>query len=239
LCAGVTAKTMTTRTDKKGTRNEKHHQHTHRYFVASGKDVTKRQNIMRNQPGSEVRYTPGHHTESTEQDPAQHIQKARFGDVEISFRLIRPGDGDLLNEFFHSHSEQTIIHRYFTPIKELTANQVHEFVNIDLQNDTAIIGLATDRGQERMVCVGRYFGDRQSNSAEVAITVHDDLQGRGLGTFLLRHLIDTARAHGIATLTFEVMADNHAMMALLRKCSRKLHVNLDSGVYHVEFPLRT
>jgi GNAT superfamily N-acetyltransferase len=170
--------------------------------------------------------------------PAQQVEKFRFGgDLEVSFRLIQPGDADLLTEFFHSHSKRTIIYRYFTPLRELTAGQIHKFVDLDFENDTAIIGLASIRGHKRMVCVGRYFRDQQSNSAELAITVHDDLQRRGLGTFLLRQLIRIARAHGIDKMTADVIADNHGMMALLRNCSRNLEISLEAGVYHVEFPV--
>ena len=165
-------------------------------------------------------------------------KKAWFGHhLDIFFRPIRHEDTALLREFFHSHSAQTILHRYFGPLRELSPEQISRFVDLDFSNDMAIIGLVPFEGRQRMLCVGRYYRNPGLNSAEIAITVHDDYQGHGIGTFLLRNLIRIARAHGIERLTADVMADNHAMMALLRKCSDKLDVTLDAGIYHVTFPI--
>lgn len=165
--------------------------------------------------------------------------KAWFGHhLNIFFRPIRHEDAPLLQEFFQSHSAQTILHRYFAPLRELSTEQISRFVDLDYSNDMAIIGLVPFQGRQRMLCVGRYFREPVANSAEIAITVHDDYQGRGIGTFLLRNLIRIACAHGIETLTADVMADNHAMMALLRKCSDKLDISLDAGIYHVTFPIQ-
>jgi RimJ/RimL family protein N-acetyltransferase len=165
-------------------------------------------------------------------------KKVWFGDsLDITFRLIRHDDAALLKEFFLSHSKQTVLHRYFAPLNELTVAQIGKFVDLDFKNDTAIVGLVPFHGRERMLCVGRYFRDPATNSAEIAITVHDDFQGQGIGTFLLRNLIRIARAHGIEELTADVLVDNPAMMRLLHRCSDELEISVDAGVYHVIFPV--
>ena len=60
----------------------------------------------------------------------------------------------------------------------------------------AIAGFASD-GVERMVAVGRYCGEVGQTSAETAVTVHDDFQGRGIGKFLVDHLAGIARQGGL------------------------------------------
>jgi acetyltransferase len=168
----------------------------------------------------------------------QYEMTASFrGHLNIFFRPIRPSDAVLLREFFHSHSEQTIYYRYFSPLRELSPEQVRKFVILDYQNDMALVGLTRFQGRDRMLCVGRYVRNSSGNDAEVAITIHDDYQRHGLGTFLLRALIKIAHEHGLSALTADVLADNHGMMRLLHKCSAHLKIDFKSGVYHVSLPL--
>jgi ribosomal protein S18 acetylase RimI-like enzyme len=53
-------------------------------------------------------------------------------------------------------------------------------------------------------------------SAEIAVTVIDDWQRRGLGRELLTRLIDRARGVGISRLTALVAEDNEAAIGILR-----------------------
>ena len=57
----------------------------------------------------------------------------------------------------------------------------------------------------------------QPEHAEIAITIADSWQGRGLGSALLRRLVQRAREENITRFTADIMADNRAMLALIRK----------------------
>lgn len=157
------------------------------------------------------------------------------GGCKVLFRPILPRDAVLLDELFHSHSKRTIFNRYFCFLKELSLEQLNRFVNVDFRNDMAIVGLVPFEGRQKMICVGRYFKDSQSNEAEFAITVHDDWQRRGIGPFLLRTLMKIAFDHGIARLTADVLAENHAMRKVIRKCAGDVQSALEVGVYHMVF----
>jgi RimJ/RimL family protein N-acetyltransferase len=169
--------------------------------------------------------------------PRQYETRARFAHLDIFFRPIKPTDADLLKEFFHSHSERTILYRYFTPLHDLPPDLVHQFVNLDYHTDMAIVGMVPFEKRERMLCVGRYCHNSAGNDAEIAITVHDQWQRHGIGTFLFKLLTRIARENGITGFTADVMADNHGMLRLVRKCADKIESTLEGGVYHLCFAL--
>jgi GNAT superfamily N-acetyltransferase len=84
-----------------------------------------------------------------------------------------------------------------------------------------------------MVAVGRYSLDPSTNLAEVAFTVHDDLQGRGVGTWLLDRLIGIAKARGIAGFVGYVLLGNIRMLNMFHRAGVPVTSTLEDGIYTV------
>ncbi len=87
---------------------------------------------------------------------------------------------------------------------------------------------------EEIIAVGRYYLDPKTNRAEVAFLVRDDWQNRGIGSFILKHLVIIAKRNGIAGFTAEVLRDNKAMQAVFNHSGLKVRSKLSDGVYHFE-----
>jgi RimJ/RimL family protein N-acetyltransferase len=154
---------------------------------------------------------------------------------EVVIRQVRGADAPLLADGFARLSPESRRLRFLRRKDELTPAELRYFTDID-HHDHEALG-ALDQTDGRGVGVARYVrdaGDR--HSAEIAVTVVDDWQGRGLGTELLAQLSGRARAAGIRRFTALVSADNAAMAALLRSASAD-PVHREYGTVEYEIPL--
>jgi acyl-CoA synthetase (NDP forming)/GNAT superfamily N-acetyltransferase len=151
----------------------------------------------------------------------------------VHIRPIRPADADELVRFHDSLSARTVYFRFFTPYPHLTARDVARFSQVDGVDRVALI--ATLAG--RMIGVGRY--DVVSpGTAEVAFTVHDDHQGRGLGSVLLEHLAENARKTGLRRFEAEVLPDNRRMLATFAEAGYRPAHNISDGVVSLLFEIQ-
>jgi acyl-CoA hydrolase/GNAT superfamily N-acetyltransferase len=165
--------------------------------------------------------------------PVELEARAVFGDLEVRFRPVRPADERALRELFYSHSPETIFMRYHAALKTLTPAQVQYLVTVDYDERMALAGFVRDAEGERMVCVGRYDVDRATGLAEVAFTVHDALQGKGIGTWLVRRMIEIARGRGVRGFVGYVLPGNPRMLHLFHKSGLPVQSKLADGVYTI------
>ncbi len=70
--------------------------------------------------------------------------------------------------------------------------------------------------EEEAAGVGRYIVQDDGTTAEVAVTVLDAMQRRGIGSALFAALVAVARLDGIHEFAFETRADNEAVMSMIR-----------------------
>src|SRR6266550_1972242 len=133
----------------------------------------------------------------------------------VIVRPIRPDDKALLRDGFSRLSDESRIRRFMAPIRELSDAQLRSLTEIDYVDHFAWVALLADRPTFG-IGVGRYIRlSTEPDVAEVAITVVDDHQGKGLGTLLLGILAGTARIAGIAKFRAFVLEDNQDMRALM------------------------
>lgn len=157
----------------------------------------------------------------------------------VCFRHVQPADEPLIAAAINSASRETLLHRFFSPIRSVSPEMLRRMLVLDPTRETCIVGLLETAGTHRLICGARYVKLPQPGTAEIALTVHDDFQHRGLGTFLLRLLAKLADAEQLQIFTAEVLSSNHKMLTLLRKLSAGQAKGMWTGeVYHVEIPVK-
>ncbi len=94
---------------------------------------------------------------------------------------------------------------------------------------------------DEIVGVARYESDPDRPwlpVAEIAVTVEDAWQHRGLGILLSRRLASLARRRGFVAFTATVLGENRAALRLMRSISPEAKVGFREGTYGVYAPLR-
>lgn len=152
---------------------------------------------------------------------------------EVFFRPLRPTDERSLRDLFYSHSEETIYMRYMTPVKALSPRQIQEFVTLDYDTRFALAGFVRSEDREEMIAVGRWTVDPATRMANVAFTVHDAHQGRGIGRFLLEALKEIAQGRGLKGFTAETLPGNRRMLHLFHKVYSPVRSTMEEGVYTI------
>ncbi len=154
---------------------------------------------------------------------------------------LRPGRGaedrKLLLRGFERLSPESRYRRFLMPTRELSPDMVRYLTEVDHHDHEAII--ATDEAHREGLGVARYVRDpNRPDTAEVAVTVIDDWQGRGLGTLLLETLSARARQEGIQSFTALMLATNVPMMDVLRHLDGDVRItHRDIGTVEVEMPI--
>ena len=158
--------------------------------------------------------------------------------VVVHFRHVRPDDEAMIGDAFRTASRETLLHRFFSPIRDLAPDQLHRMLSIDPAREVCIVGCIEEEGRTRIICGARYIRVGPPDTAEIALTVHDEFQGAGIGKFLLRLLTELAVADGVGTFQVDVMWSNTRMLEISRKAFPGLKQHLASGdVIHLEMPL--
>jgi GNAT superfamily N-acetyltransferase/acyl CoA:acetate/3-ketoacid CoA transferase beta subunit len=152
----------------------------------------------------------------------------------VNIRPIKPTDEVALQEFFYSHSEETVYNRYFRPVRALPHVTAQGLVNIDYEHDMAIVAVTGLIGKEKIVGLGRYVRDKDGDLAEVAYTIHDQYQGQGLGTILQDHLVAYAKLRGVKGMWAVSFGSNKAMLSVFGKLGPYTKSVIEPGVWRVE-----
>jgi len=156
----------------------------------------------------------------------------------VYIRRLRPDDKERLRAAFVRLSASTIYSRFLHPVTALTPHAIEQLTGSDFRDRVALTATVADEQGETMIAVGRFVrlaGDGER--AEVAFTVADAYQHRGVATLLLKELVGLARERGIRELAAHMLYDNVPMAGVLRNSGLPMRQTAADGVRSVVLDL--
>ena len=153
------------------------------------------------------------------------FHRLSLGDDSRPFfmRPLHASDIRRLQEFFYSHSEETIRNRYGYLRDSMPADSAYKLVGVDQSVDLAL-GIFEERGVGReslLRSVGRFYRDAEGDGAEIAFVVHDETRRMGMASRLFRELAKVAKRRGIRGFWAEVLPGNRPMGELFERFGGK------------------
>jgi len=155
--------------------------------------------------------------------------------AEVLIRPIRPEDEPAMVRFHATLSERSVYLRYFHMIP-LDSRIAHERLTricfIDYQREMALVAERRDAitGESEILAVGRLTRAHRGNEAEFAVLISDKFQGRGLGTELVKRLIDIGRIEGLERITADILGENRYMIEICKALGFGLRYGVESVV---------
>ncbi|MCP4678643.1 MAG: GNAT family N-acetyltransferase [Deltaproteobacteria bacterium] len=158
--------------------------------------------------------------------------------TKVSVRPVHPTEEQKMKEFLYALSKKSVYFRFMSNLKRFSHQQVKNFVYIDHRSEVSVVATVPDADGEEFIGTGGYFLNPTTNRAETAFAVRDDWHNRGIGSFLLMHLVQIARRNGIAGFTAEVLRANKGMLYVLEKSGCTVHTRPEGDVFvlDIEFP---
>lgn len=151
----------------------------------------------------------------------------------VGLRPIRRDDVHRLARFHTSLSSESQYLRFFSCHPQLSDDELEWFTSVDHHERDAIVAVLDGS----IVGVGRLDHVAGEDAAEIAFVVTDRFQGRGLGTILVRWVIERAGELGLARVVADTLPSNRRMLAAFGRVGLPMSCRFDDGVVHVTLSL--
>ncbi|HKW96485.1 MAG TPA: bifunctional acetate--CoA ligase family protein/GNAT family N-acetyltransferase [Bryobacteraceae bacterium] len=175
--------------------------------------------------------------------PVQYVSRWTMKDgAAVTIRPIRPEDEPMMVAFHERLSERSVYFRYFHLIN-LNQRTAHERLTricfIDYDREMALVAERENpaTNQHEILGVGRMTRLHGTGDAEMAILISDQFHRRGLGTELLRRLIEIGRAEKVERIVADILAENRGMQQVCERLGFRLDYQPEDGMVKAEIKL--
>lgn len=160
------------------------------------------------------------------------IQLERVLDIDgekITIRPAKPVDERRIQEHYYNLPKEDIITRFFGQKTIFARAEMETRFNVDYVKNLTLVAVVGEFGFGRVVGVGESMKLENENIAEVAFSVSEDYQGKGLGKLFLKKLAAVARENGLAGLMAYTFPSNKAMINLFKTLPYEVETLYEDG----------
>jgi len=153
----------------------------------------------------------------------------------LQLRAIRPSDKAALSDGFQQLSAQSRRQRFLSAKSALTEEDLRRLTECDGMEHYAIVATRPGKGRGRpgIIGVARFSRlPQESGAAEIAVTVVDEWQRRGVGRKLLKRIVMAAAERDIERVDGVALSDNQQIMKLLAPHASQVSKHHEDGLVH-------
>jgi RimJ/RimL family protein N-acetyltransferase len=132
----------------------------------------------------------------------------------ITFRPVKVTDERIIQEHYYGLDKIDVVSRFFHEKTSFVHKQIERTFVIDYIKDLTIVAVEGQSGFEKILAVGEYYLNPETEMAEIAFSVVKDWQGRGISSIVIHKLAEAAKQNGIKGLTAYTSRDNKRMVKL-------------------------
>jgi acyl-CoA hydrolase/GNAT superfamily N-acetyltransferase len=150
----------------------------------------------------------------------------------VHIRPVRMSDEEGLQDLFYSLSDESAHQRFMAYKSVYPHSEMQQLVDADYKDTFGLVACHRETGA--LVAMARYDVDPATRVGDIAFAVRDDWQRRGIGSRLMRCMLDAARANGLEGFCADVLAGNRGMLMVFQQSGLVVQSQFDGCVYHLE-----
>jgi acyl-CoA hydrolase len=164
-----------------------------------------------------------------------HLEETRIiNNRQLTFRPVKLTDQRPIQEHYYGLDKSDVTSRFFHEKTSFVSKQIERTFIIDYSKDLTIVAVEGEPGFERMLAVGEYYSNPETNLAEIAFSVEKSWQGRGLSSIVIRKLAEAAKGSNIIGFTAYTSKGNKRMIKLFHSLDYEVKISGKGDMIHLE-----
>jgi acyl-CoA hydrolase/RimJ/RimL family protein N-acetyltransferase len=163
-----------------------------------------------------------------------------FGGREVFIRPIRVTDERSIQNLFYSMSKDDRFQRFLMHVNALHHKQAQNLVSVDYRDSIAMVVEGGSEKLAHIIAVAHIANEENVEGRKVcefAVMVDPAWQNKGIGTYMLKCMMNIGRDFGFKRMRAYIWEDNGQMLKAFEKTGCGMTQELDSHVYQVNLDI--